>query len=105
MQGILFGQDIRVRRNLRNMRFLCLAVAIGVILLSAIMVFLWCRMKVVNTGYEILKASAEKKALIEKNQRLRIELGRLKSPERIERAARAELGLVYPASERIVTVR
>ncbi|MEK6790264.1 MAG: cell division protein FtsL [Deltaproteobacteria bacterium] len=105
MQHILFGQDVRVRRNLRNMQFLYLAVVVSVLLLSAVMVFIWCRMKVVNIGYEISKASVEKKALIDKNNRLRIELGKLKSPERIERAAKAELGLIYPASERMVTVR
>lgn len=105
MQHILFGQDVRVRRNLRNMQFLYLAVVVSVLLLSAVMVFLWCRMKVVGIGYEISKASVEKKALIDKNNRLRIELGKLKSPERIERVAKAELGLIYPASERIVTVR
>ncbi len=105
MQHILFGQDVRVRRNLRNMQFLYLAVVVGVLLLSAVMVFIWCRMKVVDIGYEISKASVEKKALMDKNNRLRIELGKLKSPERIERVARAELGLIYPASERIVTVR
>ena len=105
MQHILFGQDVRVRRNLRNMQFLYLAVVVSVLLLSAVMVFIWCRMKVVNIGYEISKASVEKKALIDKNNRLRIELGKLKSPERIERAAKAELGLIYPAPERMVTVR
>lgn len=87
------------------MQFLYLAVVVSVLLLSAVMVFIWCRMKVVNIGYEISKASVEKKALIDKNNRLRIELGKLKSPERIERAAKAELGLIYPASERMVTVR
>lgn len=104
--GVLVGQDIKLRRNLRDMSFIYLSV-LGAFAAVAVVVFafLWSRLMVVNTAYEISKANSERSALIEQNKRLRIEFMGLKSPERIEKMAREELQLVNPSSEQIVTVR
>ncbi len=104
--GVLVGQDIRARRNLKDMSFLYLSVLASVGVVAVIVfAFLWSRLMVVNTGYGISKANAERAALIEQNKRLRIEFMKLKSPERIEKIASGELDLVHPGSGQIITVK
>ncbi|MEK7774221.1 MAG: cell division protein FtsL [Deltaproteobacteria bacterium] len=104
--GVLVGQDVRARRNLKDMSFLYLSVLASACVVAVIVfAFLWSRLMVVNTGYEISRANAERAALIERNKRLRIEFMKLKSPERIEKIASGELDLINPGSGQIITVK
>jgi cell division protein FtsL len=103
--GVLTGQDVKIRRNPRDMSFLYIAVLSSIALVCLVFAFLWTRVTVVNTGYDISKANATKAALIEQNKRLRIEFMKLKSPERIEKIASTELDLVHPTGEQIVKIR
>jgi cell division protein FtsL len=63
------------------------------------------RYRVIRAGYELNERSAELRALVEENRKLRLELSFLRSPERIERLARDKLGLVRPDPEQIRVVR
>ncbi|OGQ06452.1 MAG: cell division protein FtsL [Deltaproteobacteria bacterium RBG_19FT_COMBO_58_16] len=103
--GVLTGQDVRVRRDLRDLSFLYFSVLSAFVLVCVALVFLWSRMTVVNTGYEISKANTARAALIDRNKRLRLEFMKLKSPERVEKIASKELGLVHPTGEQIVNIR
>lgn len=106
MAGVLTTQDVKVRRNLRDMSFIYFSIlvfvaAVGLIALS----FLWSRLKVYDLGYEISKANAERSALLEQNKRLRVDFISLNSPDRIEALASKELGLAHPAGEQIINVK
>src|SRR3989304_3716632 len=90
--GVLIGEDVKAKRNLNDMSFLYVSVLAAVAIVLIVFAFLWSRLMVVNTGYEISKANTQRAALIEQNKRLRVEFMRLKSPERIERIATEELG-------------
>ncbi|MFQ5466209.1 MAG: hypothetical protein ACE5EI_09805 [Thermodesulfobacteriota bacterium] len=103
--GALRGQDVKSRRNLRDMGFFYTAVISFSALFVLISVILWTRLMVVNIGYDISRTNAERGRLIEKNKRLTLELMALKSPERIERIAAGRLGLVYPSGSQIIEVR
>jgi cell division protein FtsL len=105
LTGVLTGQDVKVRRDLRDLSFLYFSVLGAFILISVALLFLWSRMTVVNTGYEISKANSVRAGLIERNKRLKLEFMKLKSPERIEKIASGELGLVHPTGEQIVNIR
>lgn len=105
MAGVLTAQEVRVRRNLKDMSFLYVSVLTAVAIVVIVFAFLWSRLMVVNTGYEISKANTQRASLIEQNKRLRVEFMRLKSPERIERIASTELGLINPSGEQIVSIR
>ncbi len=104
-RGTLAGQRVRTRRNLRDMSFFYTALAVVVFSLAVASVFLWSRLMVVNLGYEISKANSERGSLIERNKRLNLAYVTLKSPERIERIATKELGLVYPTGAQVVRIR
>jgi len=58
--------------------------------------YAWCRVQCVNAGYGIDRENGRHQALLKERNTLRIELARLKSPERIETIARTRLGLVMP---------
>ncbi|MFQ5735347.1 MAG: hypothetical protein ACE5GY_00615 [Thermodesulfobacteriota bacterium] len=105
LTGLLIGQDVRVRRDVKDLGFLYLSVASAFVLICVALLFLWCRMTVVNTGYEISKANTARAGLIDRNKRLRLEFMKLKSPERIEKIASSELGLVHPTGGQIVNIR
>lgn len=68
------------------------------------LVYAWSRVQCVNTGYAIDRQVQRHQALLKERNTLRIELARLKSPERIETIARTRLGLVRPDSSQTVTL-
>jgi len=56
----------------------------------------WTRLKAIELGYRLSKASKQHAKLLEINRRLRIEVALLKSPDRIARIASEELGMQQP---------
>jgi cell division protein FtsL len=98
-------QHVRVRRDLRDMGFLYIAIMASIIIVAVVFVYLGSRLAVVNMGYDISEINRTRSTLVEKNKRLRVEFQRLKSPERIERIATEEMGLSYPTSAQIIRIR
>jgi len=66
--------------------------------------YTWCRVQCTQMGYAITRLEAEQSTLTDRQENLKIELARLKSPERIEKIAREQLGLVRPKPEQIIVV-
>jgi cell division protein FtsL len=102
---VLSSQRVRARRDLRDLRFVYVAVMVSIAALAVVFAFLWGRLAFVDAGYAISKANTARSALLEKNKRLRVEFMRLKSPERIERIAQDELALVHPTAAQTVNLR
>lgn len=105
MTGVLTGQDVRIRRNLKDMNFIYLAVLCFFLIVAVASVFLWSRLMIVNIGYDISKGNASRAILTEQNKRLRVDYTKLKSPDRIEKIAAEELALLHPSGEQIVNLR
>jgi len=74
-----------------------------VLFMAELLVYSWCRVQYVKTGYEIARARREQQRLIAVRSELKIEEARLRSPERIRRIAE-ELGLVMPRPDQIVVM-
>lgn len=90
----------RSRRGLVLAMFLALITICG-----AAVAQVWTHFKAIEYGYKIAHARRERSKLVERNRRLRIELAWLKSPERVARIARSELGLREPEPEQIHRLR
>ncbi|HHD11372.1 MAG TPA: cell division protein FtsL [Deltaproteobacteria bacterium] len=103
-KAILKEQNVRFKRALEDRSFLYTALITVFLIALVILVYLWCRLTVVNLGYEISRLNMERKVALEENRRLKIELSRLKSPQRIEKIAR-KMGLVYPREDQIVRIK
>jgi cell division protein FtsL len=72
-----------------------------VFFVPGILVFIWLHVQTVNLRYDIAKAQKQKRELTEINKKLRIQLANMKSPERIEGIALAQLGLRPPEKGQI----
>ena len=100
------GTEIRARggqggsrnRRLRPVRKVMtgLWIVFMVLFFVEALFYAWCRVQCVNAGYGIDRENRRHQALLRERNTLRIELARLKSPERIETIARTRLGLVMP---------
>ena len=74
------------------------------VFISELLFYTWCRVQCVRVGYEISKEVEKHRQLLTVQNNLKIEIARLKSPERIAKIARKQLGLVMPNPEYMITI-
>lgn len=80
-----------------------IGIALMVVFMAELLVYTWCRVQYVRTGYEITEATKENQRLMELHRKLKVEEARLRSPERIMRIAQ-QRGLVMPDSKQVVVI-
>ena len=66
--------------------------------------FAWQHFQCVQYGYRIEQLKAQKATIEEWNHQLRLESASLADPQRIDRLARKELGLVPPSAQQVIRV-
>ncbi len=66
--------------------------------------YTWCRVQNVQHGYEIARETQNQKELIAYQNNLKIELARLKSPDRIAQIAKQQLGLIMPTTDKTILI-
>ncbi len=98
------GQDSTGNRRIKPPRktMTGLWIVLMVLFFVEALFYAWCRVQCVNAGYGIDRENSRHQALLKERNTLRIELARLKSPERIETIARKRLGLVMPDVQQTV---
>jgi cell division protein FtsL len=64
--------------------------------------YTWCRVQNIRFGYEISSEMNHQKKLMAYQNNLKIEMARLKSPERITQIAKQQLGLIMPTAEKTI---
>jgi len=74
------------------------------VFVSECFVYAWCRVQCVQLGYEINQVLDRGRQLLVFQNNLKIELERLKSPERIGTIAARQVGLAKPRPEQIVVI-
>ena len=79
------------------------ALVMGIFIVE-LLVYTWFRVQCTQIGYEINRTTETQKRQIALQNSLKIELARLKSPERIVRIATDKLGLVMPQPEQIMSL-
>lgn len=70
------------------------------LLTAAGLFYAWCSVKALNHSYELSKELETQREQLEMARRLKVELGSLRGPERLEREA-ARLGLAAPKTEQM----
>ena len=91
-------EDIRQIKNIRTW------IVLLFVFIALLLVYTWCRIQCVQTGYEISKAAKINEKRIARNNNLKIEHAYLKSPERIARIAKENLGLIMPTAKQIMVI-
>ncbi len=102
---ILEIQTIRIRRDLKDTGFFYRSVIVVGFVGLFFFAYMQMRLTTVRMGYDISSANTERAKLVDKNNRLRLEQARLRAPERIERIALEELGLIYPTARQIKRIK
>lgn len=74
------------------------------IFIAELFLYTWCRVQCTRIGYEIPKETEHYRSLLTLQNNLKIELASLKSPERIEKIAKQQLGLTIPTPEQMVII-
>jgi cell division protein FtsL len=67
--------------------------------------YVWCNFEGTRLGYDLSELKNEEMRLQEINRKLKVELATLLSPEKLEKVAVKELGMVHPTPEQIATLR
>ena len=91
-------------RKQRNPKVTIVCFLLMFIFISEIGFFGWCRVQYVRIKYEITEQTTRIRKLSAMQDNLKIELMRLKSPQRIAKIAREQLGLVTPTPQQTVII-
>ena len=67
--------------------------------------YVWCRVQVVELGYQLSDTYQLNSRLLNDNKKLHLELARLKAPKRVQRIAIEKLGLKHPTKDQIVVLQ
>jgi cell division protein FtsL len=90
--------------NLHKPKATVMLIIFMTVFLGELLFFTWCRVQTIGTGYEISKQTRQHQYLIDFQNNLKIELARLKSPERIAKIAKNQLGLIPPTQEQMIII-
>jgi cell division protein FtsL len=79
--------------------------AVVLVLLAASLLFVWSHVRITELKYQIAKEMSIKEGLLEENRKLKVEIASLKSPQRLEKAARDKFGMTYPEREQVIFLK
>ena len=88
----------------RRMRDLWQSLGIGIVLVLVLLFSAWQHFELLRHGYRLEQMQRERAAEAEINRHLRLEMESLRSPQRIEKIAREELGMVSPGDDKAVVI-
>lgn len=80
----------------RKTKMLALWLSLLCVFIAELLVYTWVRVQCQQVGYEISNVNKEQQRLKELQANLKVELARLKTPQRITKIAQEKLGLTLP---------
>ncbi|MEE8480888.1 MAG: cell division protein FtsL [Desulfobacterales bacterium] len=94
----------KIKKKGRGEKLSVAWIILMLIFIAELFFYTWCRVQYVQTGYEITKEADHYRSLLTLQNNLKIELASLKSPERIEKIAKQQLGLTTPTPEQMLII-
>ena len=94
----------RRKKKTRNPKALAAYLIFMGLFIGELLFYTWCRVQSIQVRYEISELTADQERLVMLQDNLKIELARLKSPERIAKIAKEQLGLILPNSKQIIII-
>jgi cell division protein FtsL len=88
----------------RNPKMLALWIFLLCVFIAELLIYTWVRVQCVRVGYEISTLTQEQQRLTELQANLKVELARLRAPQRIMRIAQDKLGLTLPTSKQMMVM-
>jgi cell division protein FtsL len=94
----------KIRKNNGGVKITGIWIILMVVFISELFLYTWCRVNCIGVGYDISKETKKQQELIALQTNLKIELASLKSPERIAKIAKDQLGLIVPSKDQTITI-
>ena len=92
------------KRKQRNLKVIITCLVLMFAFMTELLFYTWCRVQFVRVKYEIAEQTKRIRKLSTMQDNLKIELARLKSPQRITKIARTQLGLVTPTPKQTIVI-
>jgi cell division protein FtsL len=96
--------DPTAKNRRRNPKLLVLWISLLCVFIAELLIYTWVRVQCVRVGYEISALTKEQQRLTELQANLKVELARLRAPQRIIRIAQEKLGLTLPSSKQMMVM-
>jgi cell division protein FtsL len=96
------GKKRKKKNKQRNPKVTAAWLLLMFAFIAELLFYTWCRVQYVRVGYEIQEQTTRIRKLSAMQDNLKIELARLKSPQRIAKIARTQLGLVTPSPQQTI---
>jgi cell division protein FtsL len=94
----------KARKNTRKLKTTMIWIIFMAMFIAELLIYTWCRVQCVGVGYEISKAAQHLQEHIKLQNNLKIELASLKSPDRIAKIAKNQLGLKTPTPAQVIII-
>ncbi len=92
------------KRKQRNPKVTFFFLCLMLLFIAELLFYTWCRVQSVRLKYEITAQTAHVWQLAAMQDNLKIEFARLKSPSRIAKIAKTQLGLITPSSKQMILI-
>jgi cell division protein FtsL len=92
------------KRKQRNPKLTVIFLCLMLVFITELLFYTWCRVQSVRIKYEITEQTSRIRQLSAMQDNLKIEFARLKSPSRIAKIARTQLGLITPTSKKMILI-
>ena len=94
----------RRKKKTRNPKVLAACLIFMGLFIGELFFYTWCRVQSIQVRYEISELTADQARLLMLQDNLKIELARLKSPRRIAKIAKEQLGLILPTNKQLMLI-
>jgi cell division protein FtsL len=92
------------KRKQRNPKVTVVFLCLMLVFIAELLFYTWCRVQSVRIKYEITAQTSRIRQLSAMQDNLKIEFARLKSPSRIAKIAKTQLGLITPTSKQTILI-
>ena len=94
----------KIRKKKGDVKITGIWIIFMAVFIAELFLYTWCRVNYIDVGYEISTETKRQHELIALQNNLKIELASLKSPERIAKIAKDQLGLKAPTKSQTIVV-
>jgi cell division protein FtsL len=94
----------RRKKKTRNPKVLAGWLIFMGLFIAELLFYTWCRVQSIQVRYEISELTADQERLVMLQDNLKIELARLKTPQRIAKIAKQQLGLISPTNKQLIII-
>jgi len=94
----------RTQNHKGSVRITGIWILLMFVFIAELFLYAWCRVNSIGVGYEISKETKKQQELVALQNNLKIELASLKSPERIAKIAKEQLGLIVPSKTQTIVL-